>query len=197
MSLIKKNAVDQSRSHVARDQIGGDQVNIHNHFGGGEAAAVSSQVQTLFKKLVRQRERGESRTGFISDLEIYVETRSTQTVVGLKEKLERVGRGAEFDDAVRKKELFSKKLLSLQHWEAAQELFAYFLSMIQEAFDRRIIPCCDTIDRAQLEQIIGEHITDKILSEIGAGDEALIVNHALIQGMIFWLADKCFVRWHR
>jgi hypothetical protein len=201
IALISGDILNQSGSDVSGHQVGGnlDQSTTNNYFGNTRPTGISSsQVQTLLQKLVKEKQEVGNFGGvFIEQLEYYVNDRSSQTTMGLEAKLKKVGRETEVGDAIRKKEAFAKMLLKFQHWEAAQQLFAYFLALIESAFSRRIIPCCDSLTRIQIEEIIGVHIVDQIKNELGAGDEDIIINDSYIQGMIFWLADKCYVRWHQ
>lgn len=200
MALISSGTTDQSGSEVGQDQAGRDVIKnttVNNFFDTTPVGLSTSQVPKLLQKLATQMAGQTHHDGFIAELELYVNNRSSQTVVGLEDKLKQVGRHLEYGDALLKKEAFSKMLLKLQHWEAAQQLFAYFLSMIEVAFKRKIIPHCSSLSQAEIEDVIGEHIVDKIKHEIGSGHEEFIISDLHIQGMIFWLADKCYVRWHQ
>jgi hypothetical protein len=200
MAFLTTESTDQSNSNVGRDQAGRDIHNnttVNNFASTRPVSLASSQVPTILQKLAKQMAGNIRHSGFIAELELYVDNRSSKTVIGLEEKLEKIGRQRDYGDARLKKEAFAKMLFKHQHWEAAQQLFAYFLSLIEAEFTRRVIPHCGKLTIEQIDEIVGKHIVDRIKDEIGPGHEELIITDLHIQGMIFWLADKCYVRWHQ
>jgi hypothetical protein len=41
---------------------------------------------------------------------------------------------------------------------------------------------------------VSEKVVQAVVTEYGLGTFAL--NHGLVLGMTYWLADRCYVRWH-
>nr|WP_292529113.1 ABC-three component system protein [Mesorhizobium sp.] len=39
-----------------------------------------------------------------------------------------------------------------------------------------------------------DRIVNPIVEECGG--ELMSVNHNLVQGMVYWLAEQCFIKWH-
>ncbi|MGP1252847.1 MAG: ABC-three component system protein [Kiloniellales bacterium] len=134
--------------------------------------------------------------GFIDDLQMFHDRRADEKVVGLDRKLEKADRADQVLDAQLKKELFHKLLTRLQHYPSAQKLFAYFLARINDVFENHICPHAHALDRLEVDEIIEEKIIVPTIADMGNGFQHFTLTHAHIRGMIYWLADRCFVRWH-
>ncbi|AZO10427.1 hypothetical protein EJ074_15800 [Mesorhizobium sp. M3A.F.Ca.ET.080.04.2.1] len=87
-----------------------------------------SQVAVLIEKLNAQIQSGEQVDSFIDALQMFVDHREDEEIVGLEDKLAYVGRSDEIKSALKKKELFQKKLMALEPFSSAQKIFAIFLS---------------------------------------------------------------------
>ncbi|RVI55200.1 ABC-three component system protein [Sinorhizobium medicae] len=192
MSLLGTN--DLRRSHVGRDQAGNNITKITNY--NQIDGAKPSQINRLLKLLAEQIANDESMEGFVDELQFFVDNRDGETVVGLKNKLDNCGRGATFSDAKKKKEFFAKLLLKFERFSSAQQLFAYIMAAIHETFESKIIPSTASLTNQQIDALIDSEIVDKIMAEIGEGSDYITLNRTHLKGMIFWLADKCYVRWH-
>lgn len=192
MSLL--TGTDLSGSDVGGDQAGGSITKTtHYHNVPGVAP---SQLNRLLKTLALQIQDGDHTSGFVEELQFFVDNRDGETTVGLKLKLEKAGRGATYRDALRKKELFAKLLLRFERFSSAQQLFAYIMAEIHETFESKILPCLDTLSEPEIDSIVDKEIFEKILSEFGEGSDHITLNKTHLRGMIYWLADKCYVRWH-
>ena len=158
----------------------------------------SSQIPRLLKRLDDEISSGDPTfEGFIDDLQMFQDHRSAADVVGLKAKLEHAERIDEYESAEQKKELFAKLLLRLQHYPSAQRIFALFLARINDVFEHHITPHMTDadMDRRKVDEIIESKIILPTLSDMGDGFEHFTINHAHVRGMIYWLAERCFVRW--
>jgi hypothetical protein len=192
VSLV--NTSDLSSSQVGGDQAGNNITKIINY--NNIDGIKPSQVSRLLRLLSEQISADESMIGFIDDLQFFINNRDDEKIVGLKQKLDVCGRSAAYGDAKRKKELFAKLLLKFERFSSAQELFAYIMAAIHETFDSKIIPATASMAAQQIDDLIDVEIIDKIMAEIGEGSDHLTLNRTHLKGMIYWLADKCYVRWH-
>jgi len=155
-----------------------------------------SQVPGLLNRLDKEiSEGGASAEVFIDDLQMFHDRRSSGKLVGLEAKLTDAERQDQLESALMKKELFAKLLAKMQHYPSAQKIFALFLARINDVFENHIIPHVSSLDRQEVDQIIEERIIQPTLIDMGAGFEHFTINHAHIRGMIYWLADRCYVRW--
>jgi hypothetical protein len=159
----------------------------------------ASQVSTLLKRLEKQiaDKNGDARDQIVQNLRYFVDQRDTADVIGLEEKLKRSQLKISYSSALERKEAFVKLLLTYQEFSSAQELFAYFLDHIYDVFEEKICPNIEDLSAVDIEKIVDDCIIDKIFSEIGCGSAAIVINRTHVRGMIYWLADKCFVRWHK
>ena len=156
-----------------------------------------SQVTGLLDSLGAEIANGNhALEGFIDDLQMFQDRRAGEDVVGLNEKLKKADREDQVPDAQMKKELFQKLLTRLQHYPSAQKLFAYFLARINDVFENHICPHAHQLDRQAVDKIIEDKIVLPTIADMGNGFEHFTLTHAHIRGMIYWLADRCFVRWH-
>jgi len=134
--------------------------------------------------------------GFIDELQMFNNRRTEEEFVGLEEKLEKADRKDQILDAKQKWEQFQKLLQRYQHYPSAQKLFAFFLARINDVFENHICPHQAELSRREVDKIIEEKIVLPTIADMGSGFEHFTLTHAHIRGMIYWLADRCFVRWH-
>lgn len=193
---MENSYANQSRAMVQGDQAGRDIIKNEFNLVHQGASQVTAWLRRLEAQL--QNENRDLNNSFVDSLSFFVDQRDSVEVdvVGLKAKLEKCTFDIPYHSALLKKEEFAKLLLKYQEFSSAQELFAYFLSIIYDVFDEKICPVVKTISYAELQDIIDKQIIDKIFHEIGAGSDVLFINRNHVRGMIYWLADKCYVRWH-
>ncbi|QPH54665.1 hypothetical protein I0K15_02455 [Pontivivens ytuae] len=166
------------------------------HFVREATLSGQSQVTGLLDRLDKEILDGNICVdGFIDDLQMFQNKRSVEALVGLEAKLEDAERQDQVEGAQAKKELFAKLLAKMQHYPSAQKIFALFLARINDVFENHIIPHVSSLDRQQVDEIIDEKIIQPTLQDMGAGFEYFTINHAHVRGMIYWLADRCYVRW--
>lgn len=194
MSLIGA-ANNLRQSHVLGDQAGNNITKVTNNYNQIDGAK-PSQIARLLRLLADQISADDSMSGFVDDLQFFIDNRDGETVIGLEEKLKFCGRGDSFRDARKKKELFAKLLLRYERFSSAQQLFAYIMAAIHETFESKIIPSADLLSRQEIDSLIDFEIVEKIMIEFGEGSDQLTLNRTHLAGMIYWLADKCYVRWH-
>lgn len=187
---------DQSKSTVGGNQVARDfyeNNEIHNHYRAGRG----NQINLLLRKLIKEYEENIVTKEFVSSLQFYVRNPKVSEESSLKEKLEKSRADISYEDAILEKEFFAKLMEEFKHFSSAQEIFAYFLSMIYNVFYSKIIPKSDDLTWSEIQEIVDECIVDKILAEIGEGSDVFVINPLHIRGMVFWLADRCFVRWKK
>lgn len=155
-----------------------------------------SQVPGLLDRLDKEISHGDTCVeGFIDDLQMFQDRRSSGSLVGLEAKLTDAERQDQLESALMKKEHFAKLLAKMQHYPSAQKIFALFLARINDVFENHIVPHVSVLDRQEVDEIIEERIIQPTLSDMGSGFEHFTITHAHIRGMIYWLADRCYVRW--
>ncbi|ODM43944.1 ABC-three component system protein [Cereibacter johrii] len=189
-------ATDLSQSNVNGDQAGHTitkYVTVYNQIDTSRP----SQIGRLLRLLADQISNNDSMIGFVDELQFFIDNRGGETVVGLEEKLRICGRASTYHDARKKKEFFAKLLLKYERFSSAQQLFAYIMAAIHETFEGKITPSIEFLTQREVDDLIESEIIDKIMMELGEGSDHITLNKTHLKGMIYWLADKCYVRWHR
>lgn len=156
----------------------------------------SSQVPGLLERLDKEILNGATCVdGFIDDLQMFQNRRGSSQLDGVEAKLQAAERDDQMESAQVTKELFAKLLAKMQHYPSAQKLFALFLARINDVFEHHIVPHASSFDRQEIDKIIEERIVQPTLKDMGLGFGHFTINHAHIRGMIYWLADRCYIRW--
>lgn len=157
----------------------------------------NSQVALLLRRMDQEMRSKTVYNGYIDELQMLVSNRENSEFRGLEEKLEAVGRKEELEDAEFDLQIFEMILDKLTHYPSAQKLFFYFLSRILNVFRSQIMPKTANLDRSEVEAIIEEHIVKPTLAEMDdvGGYEHLLLTHSHVRGMIYWLAERCHIRW--
>jgi hypothetical protein len=189
--MSKERVVNQSGASAGRDLIGGDQ-NIHHHYPAQPNATI---VEKLLAKLQVEISDNSQVSAMIDDLRYYYQKKSHDGVTGLVAKLEKAKRSHEIDHALEKKELFAKTLEKWSMYSSAQEIFVFLLARAEVEYRSQVLPEIGTLSEVQLNDRIASRIITPIVEDCGA--TVFKLNHGTAMGMLYWLAEQCFVRWHK
>lgn len=187
-------SVNQKGAQAGQKVIGGDNTDIENI--NILPQPKKTKVENLLEKLQLEMDGNIEVKQMIDDLQYYHERLSVDGIDGLENKLKK--RGADESEillAMRKKEAFNKKLEKFVHYNSAQEIFALLLSKVDLVFETEISHLVDTASSEEIAKKTKEKIVDPIMAEISDDIMGLNYNHVL--GMVYWLAEQCFVRWHK
>ena len=80
-------------------------------------------------------------------------------------------------------------------YASAQEIFAHLLAKAELEFSTHVLPQIDSLSEVEINEAITKRIVDPIVAECGTS--VFKLNHATAMGMLYWLAEQCFVRWHK
>jgi hypothetical protein len=180
--------VDQSGASAQGDIVAGNKTEYHYHPG-----AEAGVIEKLLEKLQQEMEQKKQQASLIAESERYYARRAGDTEGGLDEKLSAVGRGGDYLDALEKKEKFVKLVERWSLYVTAQLIFVFLLARAEYRFTLFIEPKIGDLDAAHVSQLFDTHIVEPTVSECAASVFAF--NHSTAMGMIYWLADQCFVRW--
>jgi hypothetical protein len=131
---------------------------------------------------------------FVESLQYYFQLQPYDDVVGLEAKLDHAGRSTQKVSALRKKEAFAKLLTEWGAYPSAQEVIAYFLTKIETSFETEVAPYLGIEPPEIIDRIIQNKLVAPVLEEMGCGP--FMLNYANVAGMVYWLAEQCYVRWH-
>jgi hypothetical protein len=183
--------VDQSEARAEGDIAGRDVNKTINNFAAPREATV---VEQLLVRLNAEIEQNQQVRSTIERLQRFYERRAHDGVVGLQAKLEVAGREGEYEDAIEMKEMFVKLLERWSLYHSAQHIFAHLLARAEVTFKSVILPRVGADSDVVINQMVLERIVEPTVGECGAS--VFEVDHMTAMGMIYWLAEQCFVRWH-
>jgi hypothetical protein len=184
--------IDQSNASAGGDVVAGNKKVIKNFYAAPNPSGV---VEQLLNKLQAEMHENEEVKHRIENLQYFYERKSIDGVDGLEAKLTAENRNNELYLALEKKEHFVKLLEKWSLYASAQEIFAFFLAKIEYEFSTFIFPKISTLGQSDIDQLINDRIVVPTISECGAS--VFTLNHVVVMGMIYWLAEQCFVRWHQ
>ncbi|MEQ1521461.1 MAG: ABC-three component system protein [Aestuariivirga sp.] len=188
---MNDNKVDQQGATSGRDIVGRDA--IYNVYSSG--LIKSEKIKELVFRLDKEIGADETRSNWIDSLQFFEEPYSPDGVIGLEAKLKKCQCEHKLFLAMRQKELFVKFLNKYSLYGAAQELLALCLHHVHQEFETHVHPACGIATTVELDQIIASKVIQAVVDEYGFGTFAL--NHGLVSGMTYWLAERCYVRWHK
>jgi hypothetical protein len=161
----------------------------HHYYGVDDAGV----VEKLLEKLQLEMEQENRQAKLIAELERYYARRAGDTEGGLDQKLHAAGKETLFLDALEKKEVFIKLVERWSLYVTAQHIFVHLLARAEYHFTSFIEPKIGDLDETQVNELFHVHIVEPTVSECAASVFAF--NHNTAMGMVYWLADQCFVRW--
>jgi uncharacterized membrane protein YheB (UPF0754 family) len=184
-------SVTQSGATAGKDIVGGDKIEFHHHV---HAASIGI-VEKLILKLKSEMRDNAQVQHTIDALANFQMRKSVDGIDGLEAKLVAGQRQDELMDALEKKEQFAKLLQKWSLYASAQEIFAYLLAKAEYEFNHFIYPQITTLPRIAINQIVHDRIVQTTIDECGV--DVFVLNHGTALGMVYWLAEQCFVRWHK
>ena len=188
MSIATQEATisNQQGSQAGGSIVGRD----YNNF-----EAKRSVVEKLLLKLQQQYQCSEQTQTTIDELARYHTRRATDGIEGLEAKLKASGRIDSWDEAIEKKEMFAKLLERWSLYSSAQQIFVHILARAENEFTQVIYGQIPQKTQEEINALVIERIVNPIVEECGG--ELMSVNHNLVQGMVYWLAEQCFIKWHQ
>jgi hypothetical protein len=188
MSLVNTSSTDQSGSCAGGNIAGRD---INTTIIQAHAAGV---VEQLLQKLKIEKEQDQQSTERIERLQRYYVQRAHDGVNGLEAKLARSGRQQTYLDAIETKEMFAKLLEQWSLYASAQQIFVFLLARAERLFNDIVLPQISNLSSVEVNQLMNELIIEPTVQECGAS--VFEVDHNVAMGMVYWLAEQCFIRWH-
>jgi hypothetical protein len=181
--------VDQRQAKAGQDVVAGDKI-TQNIVSVQRRTVVDRYSERLAKEIAEDSRVYE----VISELQYFTERIAPDAIEGLEAKLEHADRSSQLAEALRQKELFARLLARFSLYQSAQVIIAYLLSQAESVFRTYILPHVSETTPAEYDKLIYENVIVAIVDEVG--DTDLAFNHHLAAGLVYWLADQCYVRWH-
>lgn len=152
-------------------------------------------VEKLLLKLKEQYDCSEQTQTTMDELARYHTRRATDGIDGLEAKLKASGRLGYYDEAIEKKEMFAKLLERWSLYSSAQQIFVHILAKAENEFTHVIYGQIPTKTPEEINALVMDRIVNPIVEECGG--DLMSVNHNIVQGMVYWLAEQCFIKWHK
>jgi hypothetical protein len=191
MSLVTHSTTNQAGASAGGDIAGHD---IHNTIYQAPTPAVGI-VEQLLQKLEVEKGQDQKSIDRIERLQRYYIQRAHDGVNGLEEKLVRANRQQSYSDAIEMKEMFVKLLERWSLYASAQQIFVYLLARAERHFNDIILPQVSDLSPVEVNQLMNQLIVEPTVQDCGAS--VFEIDHNVAMGMIYWLAEQCFVRWHK
>lgn len=185
------STVNQSGSTVDGSQVAGNFNQTNNFLGAQRGATV---VEKLLAQLQEEVEKDVHCSEMLLRLQRYHGGKVHDDIKGLEAKLVHAGRADELQDALERKESFSKLLEAWSLYASAQEIFAHLLAKAEHLFNTEILPDIGSLKISEVNHRVNQLIIGPTVDECGAS--LFKIDHFVAMGMVYWLAEQCFVRWH-
>lgn len=179
------NKVSQEHASARGDITGRDKITLE---------APKGMIEKLLLRLQAQYDGDEETQNTIDELARYHIRRAPDGISGLQAKLEAAGKSDCYDDAIEKKEMFAKLLHKWSLYSSAQLIFVHILAKAENEFTQVIYPQIPAKSEAEINALVLERIVKPIVEECSS--ELMSISYNLVQGMVYWLAEQCFIRWH-
>lgn len=181
----------QSGAIAGGDVVGRDKIEFHSHPSGTAGGPVERLIEKLKSEIADKKHIQHT----IDSLANFKRRRTLDGIEGLEAKLSAGNRDDEIFDALDKKEQFAKLLQKWSLYASAQEIFAYLLAKTDYEFNQFVHPEIENLPRIAINQMVHDRIVQATINECGA--EVFVLNHGTALGMLYYLAEQCFVRWHK
>jgi hypothetical protein len=188
---LARASVSQNHAQAGGDVVAGDKRVTHHHYRAGGP----SVIDQLLEKLHAEIEANVQTRKTVESLARFQKQRAPDGVVGLEAKLKKADREHELLDALEQKELFVKLLETWSLYESAQSIFAYFLAKAEYEFKFFIQPQIGQLSEIEFNQLVNDKVVAPTTTMCGGS--TFTIDHSEAMGMIYWLAEQCFVRWHK
>ena len=187
---LPNKQITQREVSAGGDVVGGDKI-VYNNLA---ASTNTSVIEQLLQKLQTEMEENLEVRSTIDSLQYFYEKKSVDGINGLEAKLKAGDREHETFHALEKKELF---VMTLERWSlyaSAQEILVFLLAKAEYEFSMHVYPQIGQISEHQINQVVTERIVEPIVDE--CGPTVFQMHHGVALGMLYWLAEQCFIRWH-
>lgn len=178
---------------IAGNQIAGD-------FAGRDVNTTyqiqspPSAIREMAQKFRKECAEDERLAHFVEQLQHFINRAANEPTRDLEAKLIAGGRGDMVVEAIELKEHFAKKLTRLQFSEQAQEIFAHILSKIHAYFTMNVKPhLLEGAPRSQIDAKIYSELLSPLHDDLGSSP--LGIDMRDLQGMLYFLAGNCHIKW--
>lgn len=182
-----------TQSTIQDNDVGGDLAgrDIHKHY---HVARQPTAMAKLVQQYLAETSADRTLSDWIEKLDHYLSNRTNPDIRGLEDKLKASGRDYLLASALLQKQNAYKAIMKQQGSKSAQTIYAYLMAEIVVNFEQSVLPkiqageSADKVDSAMLERVINPALN---MLE----DNPLMLDKRDIQGLVYFLAGSCYVRW--
>lgn len=182
--------IDQQGAAAGGDIVGGNKTTNINLPGSRRA----SKLEQLKERLQQELASGEAQA-LLDKLQRFAQRTPDDGISGLEAKLEHANRHEQMMRALEMKEQFAKLLDTWSLYGSAQDIFVHLLTKIDLLFNQQIRPHLGDLSTNQIDDLTEKLIVTPIIDECGI--DVFDLDYHTAMGMIYWLADRCHVSWHK
>ena len=136
----------------------------------------------------------KSLSKWTAKLEHYLSNETSSDIRELEEKLNASGRADLLKEALIRKQSAYKAIMRQQGSKSAQTIYTFLMADIVVNFEQSVWPL--VLDKAS-RKIVDDAMLEKVISPALQMLESnpLMLNKMDIQGLVYFLAGNCYVRW--
>lgn len=181
MSTVRDNT-------VTGDVAGRDVIKTYN------AVREPTAMAKLVEQYLAETLADKTLTDWTEKLEHFLSNEANPDVRGLEEKLTAAGRTELVKSALHRKQAAYKAILRQQGSKSAQTIYTFLMAEIVVNFEQSVLPLVQDgasrpiVDAAMLEKVIAPAMS--MLES-----NPLNLDKMDIQGLVYFLAGNCYIRW--
>ena len=185
-----------SGNEIKGNNISGD-LNIGSVIVKIPSYNISVGAESL-KALIAEHEKLKEESPIylyvLEELQSKITDSESRQVIGLENKLIKAGKSVFFDEAVISSQKAAKMILKFQNIKSYQIIFNHVLSLIITRFRSYVVPLIkggvdDLTIKTTINAVIIEPLNQEVILAGG------YVTSELIEGMLYFLTEKCHVEW--
>ncbi|WP_236012334.1 ABC-three component system protein [Marinobacter mangrovi] len=181
---------------ISGNDIGGD-LNVGStivKLPSFDVSVGAGALKDLIKKHNELAEDSPEYIFLIEQLQSKIKACESRKMIGLEGKLKKAGKKIYYDQALVSSQKASKTITRFQHVKSYQIIFNHVLGLILTRFNSYILPLIKNgTDDVTLKSAINTTIVEPLYQEVSMAGG--MISADLIEGMLYFLTEKCHVEW--
>jgi len=159
-----------------------------------DVAMGAGALKDMIKKHSELAEDSPEYIFMIEELQSKIKNCESRKIIGLESKLKNAGKEIYYDQALVSSQKASKTITRFQHVKSYQIIFNHVLGLILTRFNSYIIPLIKSgSDDVVIKSAINSTIIEPLYQEVSMAGG--MISSDLIEGMLYFLTEKCHVEW--
>ena len=185
-----------SNNEISNNKVSGDLlvgstvVNLPSYDIGVGAEA----LKALIEKHEQLKEDSPEYLYVLEELQSKIRDVESREIVGLEAKLDAAERLVYLGQALMSSQKASRMISKFQHVKSYQIIFNHILSLILTRFNSHVLPLLrEGGDDVAINSVINSTIIEPLYQEVTMAGG--YVTSDLVEGMLYFLTEKCHVEW--